>query len=74
MRSADPTPPLDAALTPREAEVLALLARGYTNRQIAQELVISERTAANHVEHILTKLGVGSRTAAAAYAFEHGIR
>jgi DNA-binding CsgD family transcriptional regulator len=54
-------------LTRREREVLALLARGLTNRQIAAELVITEGTAALHVKHILHKLGFSSRTQAAAW-------
>nr|WP_239106218.1 helix-turn-helix transcriptional regulator [Streptomyces rubrogriseus] len=48
-------------LTPREREVADLIAEGLTNRQIAERLVISKRTADTHVEHILTKLGVASR-------------
>jgi DNA-binding CsgD family transcriptional regulator/tetratricopeptide (TPR) repeat protein len=55
-------------LTPREAEVLTLLARGYTNRQIAEALVISARTAGVHVSHILRKLGAPNRREAAAIA------
>jgi DNA-binding CsgD family transcriptional regulator/tetratricopeptide (TPR) repeat protein len=55
-------------LTPREAEVLALVARGYTNREIAAELVISVRTAGVHVSHILRKLGAPNRLEAAAIA------
>ena len=55
-------------LTPREAEVLALLARGYTNREIAATLVISVRTAGVHVLHILRKLGAPNRLEAAAIA------
>jgi DNA-binding NarL/FixJ family response regulator len=55
-------------LTPREAEVLALLARGYTNRQIAAALVISVRTAGVHVSHILSKLHAPNRLEAAAIA------
>jgi DNA-binding CsgD family transcriptional regulator len=55
-------------LTPREAEVLTLLARGYTNREIAEELVISVRTAGVHVSHILRKLGAPDRLEAAAIA------
>jgi DNA-binding NarL/FixJ family response regulator len=55
-------------LTPREAEVLALVARGYTNREIAAALVISVRTAGVHVSHILRKLGAPNRLEAAAIA------
>ena len=55
-------------LTSREAEVLALVARGYTNREIATELVISVKTAGVHVSHILSKLGAPNRIEAAAIA------
>jgi len=55
-------------LTPREAEVLNLLARGYTNREIAGVLVISVMTASVHVSHILRKLGAPNRLEAAAIA------
>src|SRR5262249_46324891 len=60
-------------LTDRELEVLRLIAAGNTNRQIAAALVISEHTAARHVQNIFAKLGVSSRTAAGAFAFEHGL-
>ncbi|MEP7023529.1 MAG: LuxR C-terminal-related transcriptional regulator, partial [Actinomycetota bacterium] len=60
-------------LTAREAEVLALLARGQSNKQIAAELVLSPKTAANHVEHIYAKLGVSSRAAATLFATQHGL-
>jgi DNA-binding CsgD family transcriptional regulator len=60
-------------LTPRELDVLRLVAAGRSNRQIAAELVVSEHTVARHVQNILAKLRVPSRTAAAAYAFEHGL-
>ena len=63
-----------SGLSPREVEVLRLVAAGRTNQAVASELFLSERTVERHVSNILTKLGVGSRTAAAAYAFEHGIR
>ncbi len=54
-------------LSPREAEVATLVAEGLTNRQIAQRLVISERTAQNHVQHILVKLGFTTRSQIAAW-------
>ena len=60
-------------LTAREVEVLELVAKGKTNRQIAADLVISEKTVASHVSHIFTKLGLSSRAAATAFAFEHGL-
>jgi DNA-binding CsgD family transcriptional regulator len=60
-------------LTPREREVLKLIATGKSNRDIAKALVISEHTAARHVQNILTKLDVPSRTAAGAFAFEHNL-
>jgi DNA-binding CsgD family transcriptional regulator len=63
-----------AGLSAREVEVLRLVAAGKTNHAIAAELFLSDRTVERHVSNILTKLGVGSRTAAAAYAFERGIR
>jgi DNA-binding NarL/FixJ family response regulator len=61
------------ALTPRELEVLGLMKMGHSNRQIAQELVISLGTAKNHVEHIIAKLGVSDRTQAVVRALEEGI-
>ena len=64
---------MDDALTPRQVEVLRLIAKGQSNREVAQHLVISEKTVASHISHIFTKLGVSNRTAAAAYAFEHGL-
>jgi DNA-binding NarL/FixJ family response regulator len=60
-------------LTEREAEVLALVATGRTNREIAVQLVISEKTVASHLSHIFTKLDLSSRAAATAYAYEHGL-
>ena len=62
-----------APLSARELEVLRLVAEGLTNRGVAVELVISERTVAHHVSHILRKLGLPSRAAATAYAYEHGL-
>jgi DNA-binding CsgD family transcriptional regulator len=64
---------LPGGLTPREAEVLRLVAAGKTNRDIAVQLVISEHTVARHLQNMFAKLGVGSRAAATAYAYEHGI-
>jgi class 3 adenylate cyclase/DNA-binding CsgD family transcriptional regulator len=62
-----------ASLTAREREVVALLARGLSNQQIAAALVISERTADGHVSNILGKLGLASRTQVAVWAVEHVI-
>jgi len=60
-------------LSPREREVLALLAAGKTDREIAEALFISPHTASRHVHNLLAKLGLDSRTAAAAYAGRHGL-
>jgi DNA-binding NarL/FixJ family response regulator len=60
-------------LTPRELEILALLARGRAQREIAAELSISSSTVARHIEHVLAKLGVHSRAQAVAAAFHNGI-
>jgi DNA-binding NarL/FixJ family response regulator len=67
-----PQRPRDS-LTPREREVLVLVAEGASNRQIAQRLVVSERTARTHVSAILTKLGLVSRTQAALWAVHEGL-
>lgn len=64
---------LPNGLTDREAQVLALVATGCTNRQIADELFLSQKTVARHVSNIFTKVGVTTRTAAARFAFEHRI-
>jgi DNA-binding NarL/FixJ family response regulator len=64
-------PGLPGGLTEREAEVLRLVAAGRTNRQIASELFISDKTVGRHLSNIFAKLGLSSRTAATAYAFEH---
>jgi ATP/maltotriose-dependent transcriptional regulator MalT len=66
---ARPTYPAD--LTPREVEVLRLVAQGLTNAQIAAQLVLSLHTVNNHVRSILSKLGVASRSGATRFAFEH---
>ncbi|MEV0062752.1 response regulator transcription factor [Nocardia sp. NPDC050718] len=67
------TPALPGGLTAREVEVLRLVAAGRSNPQIAGELVVSEKTVARHLSNIFTKLEVGSRTAAAAFAYEHNL-
>ena len=64
------SPAADELLSPRELEVLRLVATGATNRAIAEKLVLSERTVDRHVSNIFGKLGVSSRAAATAYAFE----
>jgi non-specific serine/threonine protein kinase len=75
----DPAAPTGAAgvdafgLTPRELEVLRLVARGRSNEEIGDALFISPRTAQTHLTHLLAKLGLPSRTAAAAFAHEHGL-
>jgi DNA-binding NarL/FixJ family response regulator len=60
-------------LTARELQVLRLVAAGKTNRAIATDLFLSEKTIARHVSNIFAKLGVSSRTAATAYAYEHDL-
>jgi DNA-binding NarL/FixJ family response regulator len=60
-------------LTPREQEILALIARGLSNKRIAFELGVSEKTVKNHVSHVLAKLGVPDRTAAAVHAVRNGL-
>jgi DNA-binding CsgD family transcriptional regulator len=62
-----------AGLTGREVQVLILLARGLSNKQIAGQLVITPKTAGNHVEHIYAKIGASSRAAAALFAVQHGL-
>jgi DNA-binding CsgD family transcriptional regulator len=65
--------PPPGGLTAREAEVLRLVASGRTNRAIASDLFLSEKTVARHVSNIFTKLGVTSRSAATAFAFQHDL-
>jgi DNA-binding NarL/FixJ family response regulator len=70
----DPRPQDPAAeLTDREREILRLVAAGMANKEIAAELVISERTARTHVSNILRKLGFASRTQAALWAVREGL-
>ena len=66
-------PPAAGGLTSREVEVLRLVATGKTNRAIAEELVISEKTVARHVSNIFKKLRISSRSAATAFAYEHDL-
>ena len=68
-RPAHPT----RTLSRREREVTALVARGLSNREISAALVITEKTVANHIEHVMTKLGLRSRTRVAVWAIEHGL-
>ena len=72
LRSAEPDPDRDA-LTHREREVVALVAKGASNKEIARVLFISERTARTHVSNILIKLGLRSRTQAALWAIREGL-
>ena len=69
IESAAPAEP--GVLTERECQVLRLVAAGKTNREIAAELVISEHTVSRHLQNMFMKLGVTSRAAATAYAYEH---
>jgi DNA-binding CsgD family transcriptional regulator len=62
-----------AGLTAREVEVLRLLARGLPNKEIAERLVISPKTVANHVEHIYAKIDASGRAAASLFAMHHGL-
>jgi DNA-binding NarL/FixJ family response regulator len=64
---------LPAGLSERETEVMRLIAAGKSNRQIAEELILSERTVANHLAHIFNKTGTDNRAAAAAFAIRHGL-
>ena len=65
--------PFSAGLTAREVEVLRLVAQGRSNREIAAELFIAEKTARNHVERVYTKLGVNNRTQATLAAIDRGL-
>jgi DNA-binding NarL/FixJ family response regulator len=65
---------LENELTQREYEVLALIAEGHNNKEIAEELFISEKTVKNHVSNIFRKLNVSDRTQAAIYAFKNNIK
>lgn len=73
LRGLDASDARPCGLTPREVEVLRLVASGQSNRDVAANLVISEKTAARHVANIYAKLGISSRSAATAFAHEHAL-
>jgi DNA-binding NarL/FixJ family response regulator len=60
-------------LSEREVEVLRLVARGHTNQQIADELILSHKTVARHMSNVFVKIDVDNRAAATAYVFERGL-
>jgi DNA-binding NarL/FixJ family response regulator len=62
-----------AGLTAREIDVLRLLARGLSTKQIAERLFVSPKTAGNHIEHIYSKINATNRVAASLFAVEHGL-
>ncbi len=72
-RGRAPRPAWPAGLSEREVEVLRLVAKGLSNREVAARLLISPRTAEHHVQHIYARIGVSTRAAAAMFAVGHGL-
>jgi DNA-binding NarL/FixJ family response regulator len=70
---AEPVPQFPAGLTPREAEVLSLIAQGLSNSEIASQLMVSETTVKSHINHLFAKTGVRDRAQAVAFAYQHGL-
>jgi DNA-binding NarL/FixJ family response regulator len=73
LRTLDAADAPPGGLTPREVEVLRLVAGGQSNREVAETLVISEKTAARHIANIYAKLGISSRSAATSFAHQHAL-
>ena len=71
--STSSVPPVPVGLTSREVDVLRLLARGMSSKQIAECLVITPKTASNHIEHVYSKIGVTNRALASLFAAKHGL-